>query len=140
MIERVRASGAARGARCAKHRHVLGLGVDRDPRDAQPVDEDAPQESPSDDEEVRGDVGIDGLRTEEDGALLDPEDDALLVRVASLAVSRGCARFEWQVLDWNEPALGFYRSLGARALEEWVPMRVDGEALAALARMDAPIR
>jgi GNAT superfamily N-acetyltransferase len=65
---------------------------------------------------------------------------ALLVRVAALAVARGCARFEWQVLDWNEPALGFYRSLGARSQGEWVPMRVDGEALAKLARLDAPTR
>lgn len=65
---------------------------------------------------------------------------ALLVRVAQIAVERGCARFEWQVLDWNEPALGFYRSLGARALGEWVPMRVDGDALAKLARLDAPTR
>lgn len=58
---------------------------------------------------------------------------ALLARVASIAVARGCARLEWQVLDWNEPALGFYRSLGARSLDEWTAMRVDGPALAALA-------
>lgn len=60
---------------------------------------------------------------------------ALLSRLAALAVARGCARLEWQVLDWNEPALAFYRSLGARALDEWVPMRADGAALAALASL-----
>lgn len=59
---------------------------------------------------------------------------ALLSAVAAEAVRRGCARLEWQVLDWNEPALAFYRSLGAASLDEWVPMRVDGEALAALAK------
>lgn len=58
---------------------------------------------------------------------------ALLSAVAAEAVRRGCARLEWQVLDWNESALGFYRSLGAAALSEWVPMRVDGAALEALA-------
>lgn len=59
---------------------------------------------------------------------------ALLARVAAIAVDRGCARLEWQVLDWNEPAIGFYRALGARSLDEWTTMRVDHEALAALAR------
>ncbi len=59
---------------------------------------------------------------------------ALLSRVASIAVERGCARLEWQVLDWNEPALGFYRALGAHSLDEWITMRADGEALEALAR------
>ena len=60
---------------------------------------------------------------------------ALLARVAAVAVARGCARLEWQVLDWNEPALGFYRALGARSLDEWTAMRVDGAALGALASM-----
>jgi GNAT superfamily N-acetyltransferase len=59
---------------------------------------------------------------------------ALLGAVAAEAVKRGCARLEWQVLDWNEPALGFYRSLGASALGDWVPMRIDGAALEALAK------
>ncbi|MFO0686351.1 MAG: GNAT family N-acetyltransferase [Sandaracinus sp.] len=58
----------------------------------------------------------------------------LLTAVAAEAVRRGCARLEWQVLDWNEPARGFYRTLGARELATWIPMRVDGEALEALAR------
>jgi GNAT superfamily N-acetyltransferase len=58
---------------------------------------------------------------------------ALLLHLAWLAVERGCARFEWAVLDWNEPAIGFYRKLGARPMEDWTVMRLDGEALAALA-------
>ncbi len=60
---------------------------------------------------------------------------ALLAKVAAVAVARGCARLEWQVLDWNEPALRFYRALGARSLDEWTAMRVDGAALTALASM-----
>jgi GNAT superfamily N-acetyltransferase len=58
---------------------------------------------------------------------------ALLARLAALAVERGCARLEWAVLDWNEPAIGFYRALGAEALEEWTTYRLTGEALARLA-------
>ncbi len=57
---------------------------------------------------------------------------ALLVHVAEIARARGCARLEWQVLDWNEPARAFYRSLGASELGEWIAMRIDGEALARL--------
>jgi GNAT superfamily N-acetyltransferase len=55
---------------------------------------------------------------------------ALLTQVARLAAERGCARLEWSVLDWNEPAIGFYRKLGARPMDEWRIMRVDGDALA----------
>ena len=58
---------------------------------------------------------------------------ALLAELARLALERGCARLEWWVLDWNEPAIGFYRKLGARPMDEWTVMRVDGAALAALA-------
>ena len=58
---------------------------------------------------------------------------ALLTRVAALAVERRCARFFWHVLDWNEPAIAFYRSLGARLLEDWTRMELSGEALAAVA-------
>jgi GNAT superfamily N-acetyltransferase len=58
---------------------------------------------------------------------------ALLARLAWLAVERGCARLEWSVLDWNEPSIRFYRGLGARPMDEWTVMRVDGEALTALA-------
>lgn len=57
----------------------------------------------------------------------------LMVHLAQLAVARGCGRFEWSVLDWNEPAIRFYRSLGAVGLEEWTVQRVSGEALHALA-------
>ena len=58
---------------------------------------------------------------------------ALLVHLAGIAVARDYARFQWQVLDWNEPAIGFYKALGAGAQDEWVTMRVEGAALAALA-------
>ncbi len=54
---------------------------------------------------------------------------ALLRRVAAVAVARGCARLEWNALDWNEPALSFYAKLGARRLSEWELHRLDGEAL-----------
>ncbi|MBB6425792.1 GNAT family N-acetyltransferase [Sphingopyxis sp. JAI128] len=58
---------------------------------------------------------------------------ALLSHLARLCVERDCARLEWSVLDWNTPSIGFYRSLGARLMDEWTVMRVDGEALASLA-------
>jgi GNAT superfamily N-acetyltransferase len=58
---------------------------------------------------------------------------ALLVALAARTVERGHGRLEWNVLDWNEPAIGFYRSLGAVAMEEWTTMRVEGDALARLA-------
>lgn len=58
---------------------------------------------------------------------------ALLIHLARLAVQRGCGRFEWTVLDWNEQAIGFYRALGATVLPDWRITRVTGEALAALA-------
>jgi GNAT superfamily N-acetyltransferase len=58
---------------------------------------------------------------------------ALLSRLARLGVERGCARLEWAALDWNEPALRFYGSLGARELGDWRTLRLDGEALALLA-------
>ena len=58
----------------------------------------------------------------------------LLVRLAQLAVDRGCARMEWNVLDWNAPAIAFYRSLGAVPLSEWTVFRLTGEALLNLAR------
>lgn len=59
---------------------------------------------------------------------------ALLAHLAGLAVDRGCARLEWAVLDWNAPSIGFYKKLGARPLDEWTVMRVDGAALGALAQ------
>lgn len=58
---------------------------------------------------------------------------ALLVRLAALAVERDCARLEWSVLDWNTPAIDFYKALGARMMDEWTVMRVDGAALSELA-------
>ncbi len=57
----------------------------------------------------------------------------LLVRLASLAVGRGCGRLEWWVLDWNEPAIGFYRSVGAEPMDDWTVYRVSGSALEDLA-------
>jgi len=57
---------------------------------------------------------------------------ALLRHCAALAVERGCARLEWSVLDWNAPAIALYRALGARPLDDWMMMRVDGAALTAL--------
>jgi GNAT superfamily N-acetyltransferase len=57
----------------------------------------------------------------------------LLVHLARLAVERDCGRFEWAVLDWNEPAIQFYRGLGAHPLNEWTIFRVSGEALRRLA-------
>jgi GNAT superfamily N-acetyltransferase len=53
----------------------------------------------------------------------------LLVYLAGLAVRENCGRFQWQVLDWNTPAIEFYQSLGARVMKEWLTMRVEGEAL-----------
>ena len=58
---------------------------------------------------------------------------ALLRRLAKMAVEEGCGRFEWQVLDWNRPALEFYQSLGAKVLKEWLTLRVSGEELRRLA-------
>jgi GNAT superfamily N-acetyltransferase len=59
---------------------------------------------------------------------------ALLVHLAGIALRENCGRFVWQVLDWNEPSIGFYESLGARVMKEWLTMRVDGEALRRLAQ------
>ena len=59
----------------------------------------------------------------------------LLIELARIAVREQCARFEWQVLDWNQPALDFYEKLGARQMSDWVGMRVEGDALLRLADM-----
>jgi GNAT superfamily N-acetyltransferase len=59
---------------------------------------------------------------------------ALLQRVAALALERHCGRLEWSVLDWNRPAIEFYRSVGAVPMEDWTVYRVTGPALATLAR------
>lgn len=59
---------------------------------------------------------------------------ALLAAVARLAVERGCGRIDWTVLDWNEPALRFYRALGAVPLDDWTLYRLSGDALQRVAR------
>ncbi len=59
---------------------------------------------------------------------------ALLQRLAALAVERDCGRFEWRVLDWNEPSIRFYESLGAKILPEWELVRMTAPEFAALAR------
>jgi GNAT superfamily N-acetyltransferase len=61
---------------------------------------------------------------------------ALLLHVARIAHSRGCGRFEWMALDWNAPAIEFYKSLGAEEMVEWRLFRVTGDALARLAALD----
>lgn len=58
---------------------------------------------------------------------------ALLRHLAGIALDRGCGRFEWAVLDWNEPAINFYRAMGAVGMDEWRVQRVAGDALVALA-------
>ena len=59
---------------------------------------------------------------------------ALLQQLARIAVDEGCGRFEWSVLDWNEPALKFYEAIGASPMPEWVKHRLAGKALADFAR------
>ncbi|CAG9297261.1 GNAT family N-acetyltransferase [Celerinatantimonas diazotrophica] len=54
---------------------------------------------------------------------------ALIKHVAQIAVAKSCGRFEWCVLDWNQPAIDFYRSIGAKAQDEWVIYRLDGDDL-----------
>ncbi|MDP9039027.1 MAG: GNAT family N-acetyltransferase [Acidobacteriota bacterium] len=64
---------------------------------------------------------------------------ALLASVARIAVAEGCPRLEWAVLDWNTPAIDFYRSVGATPMSEWTTMRLTGEALPALAQSSPPL-
>lgn len=61
---------------------------------------------------------------------------ALFRGVAAEAVRSGCGRMEWQVLAWNEPSIGFYERLGARHLNDWLPFRLDGEALLSFGTAD----
>jgi GNAT superfamily N-acetyltransferase len=63
---------------------------------------------------------------------------ALMIHLARLARERGCARFEWCVLNWNQPSLEFYHSLGAVPMNDWVVQRVTGKALEALASQPLP--
>ncbi|MFF4949296.1 N-acetyltransferase family protein [Streptomyces chattanoogensis] len=58
---------------------------------------------------------------------------ALLAALAEICVTRGYQRFEWSVLDWNEPSIGFYRSIGAQPMDEWTVFRLTGDALHHLA-------
>jgi len=58
---------------------------------------------------------------------------ALLAYLAGMAVEKGCGRLEWAVLDWNEPAIRFYKSLGAKTMNDWLANRMTGESLEKLA-------
>jgi GNAT superfamily N-acetyltransferase len=63
---------------------------------------------------------------------------ALMVAVARLTLERGYGRFEWSVLDWNEPSIRFYHSLGAKPMDEWTTQRVSGSELDNLAALPLP--
>lgn len=54
---------------------------------------------------------------------------ALLVHLARVALQENCGRFEWQCLDWNQPSIDFYERLGAKALREWIPFRLEGDEI-----------
>ena len=64
----------------------------------------------------------------------------LLYALAEVAVREGCGRMEWSVLDWNEPAIRFYRSIGARPMEEWTVYRLTGDALVRFASDNPAVR
>ncbi len=59
---------------------------------------------------------------------------ALLLHVARIAAAQNCGRYEWLVLDWNTPAIEFYESLGGKRMKQWLPVRVEGQALQELAK------
>lgn len=59
---------------------------------------------------------------------------AIFNRLAQIAVERGCDRFDWAVLDWNEPSINFYKSLGAFPMDEWTVFRLTGDALKSVAK------
>ena len=61
---------------------------------------------------------------------------ALLQKLAAIAVERGCGRMEWWCLDWNRPSIDFYRSLGAKPMDEWTVYRLTGETLETMAKAD----
>ncbi|MDO9679745.1 MAG: GNAT family N-acetyltransferase [Bacteroidales bacterium] len=61
---------------------------------------------------------------------------AIFNRLAQIAVERGCDRFDWAVLDWNEPSINFYKSLGAFPMDDWTVFRLTGDALKNVARME----
>lgn len=83
-------------------------------------------------------LGIPGMYLED--LFVDPKfrrqglGEALLARLATIAVERGCGRLEWSVLRWNELAIGFYQKLGARPLDDWVTYRLTGDSLGKLAQ------
>ncbi len=60
----------------------------------------------------------------------------LLKKLAQIALERDCGRFEWMVLDWNEPAIKFYKALGAKPMDEWTTFRISGDELKKLAEVD----
>jgi GNAT superfamily N-acetyltransferase len=62
---------------------------------------------------------------------------ALLVELARIALERGCGRMEWAVLDWNDPAIQFYRKLGAKPMEEWTVFRLTRDGIAELAKSES---
>jgi GNAT superfamily N-acetyltransferase len=62
---------------------------------------------------------------------------ALLVNLAKIAHDRGCGRMEWAVLDWNDPAIKFYRALGAKPMDEWTVFRLTRDGIAELAKSDS---
>jgi GNAT superfamily N-acetyltransferase len=64
--------------------------------------------------------------------------ESVLVWLAALALERACGRLEWSVLDWNQPAIGFYRGLGAKPMDEWTVFRLSGAELVALAARSGP--
>ena len=63
----------------------------------------------------------------------------LLVHLAKIAVGRGCGRMEWAVLDWNDPAIQFYRKLGAKPLDEWTVFRLTRDGIARLAQSESTL-
>lgn len=65
---------------------------------------------------------------------------SLLLEVARIAVREKCGRYSWQVLDWNQPSIEFYQSLGAKLMSEWLTMRVEGEALEKMASLSLAAR
>ena len=60
---------------------------------------------------------------------------SLLLHLAKIAVAENCGRFQWQVLDWNTPAIDFYKSLGAEMMSAWLTMRVEGDNIRKLAEL-----
>ena len=61
---------------------------------------------------------------------------ALLIELARIAMERGCGRMEWAVLDWNEPAIKFYRALGAKPMDEWTVFRLKRDGIEKLAKSE----